>query len=193
MKFSDLRDNLIKHLQNIPGLGPKNSTRVANYLLANPILLKKLGMSMIQAYRQARFCKYCRRGSITDICAYCQDGSRTPMLCVVATEADMLAIERARSYKGYYLITHECTGPSSAINALILHFKLLIQKIKPQKCILAWPTNPEGIYNQQLFITAEPRCSYYALKAGIAYDTPLDQLSRASLIYSLNNLIPLCS
>ena len=78
------------------------------------------------------------------MCRVCSDTRRdATMLCVVESPADVLAIEQAGGYRGFYFVLHGRLSPIDGIGPEQLGLDRLqsrIQEIAPQEVILA--TNP---------------------------------------------------
>lgn len=110
-------DILIKQLASLPGLGSRSAKRMALHLLMNKETLmlpiaKNLGhvADIIQA------CHSCGNLDEGEICRVCRDPKRDRnMVCVVATVADLWAIERTGTYKGIY---HILGGVLSALDGV---------------------------------------------------------------------------
>lgn len=146
----------LSHLfEKFPGIGPRQAQRFVQYLLrSSPAIrremiesLQELGGSVIQ-------CKQCMRyfgssrGAKTDTCGICSNTDRDDtQLSVVASDADLLAIERSGTFRGRYFVLGGTISLASE-QMTGLRVKELIRTIKDRfelnEIILAFPANPEG-------------------------------------------------
>ena len=140
-----LIDNLIQALQVLPGVGPKSAQRMALTLLQrNRNGGTALGNVLLQAMESVKRCAVCQNLTESDVCRVCSDTRRdATMLCVVESPADVLAIEQAGGYRGFYFVLHGRLSPIDGIGPEQLGLDRLqsrIQELAPQEVILA--TNP---------------------------------------------------
>ena len=138
-------DALIEAFQVLPGVGPKSAQRMALHLLLRE---RRGGMYLSQtlhnAMQNVHQCQQCRNLTEQDICALCQDARRDPkLLCVIESPADILAIEQAGGYRGYYFVLNGRLSPLEGIGPEQLGMDQLlarVQQLHPEELILA--TNP---------------------------------------------------
>ena len=140
-----LIDNLVQALQVLPGVGPKSAQRMALTLLQrNRSGGTALGNVLLQAMESVKRCAVCQNLTESDVCRVCSDTRRdATMLCVVESPADVLAIEQAGGYRGFYFVLHGRLSPIDGIGPEQLGLDRLrsrIEEIAPQEVILA--TNP---------------------------------------------------
>ena len=140
-----LIDKLVESLQVLPGVGPKSAQRMALTLLQrNRQGGTSLGEVLLQAMEQVRECRLCRNLTESEVCRLCSDERRDrTSICVVESPADVLAIEQAGGYGGFYLVLHGRLSPIDGIGPEELDLARLlkrIQDIRPEELILA--TNP---------------------------------------------------
>ena len=110
-------DLLVKQLSSLPGLGRRSAKRVALHLLTNKEnLMLPLTKSLQHTADAIQTCKLCGNLDEGDICRICRDPKRDrETICVVATVADLWAVERTRTYKGIY---HVLGGVLSALDGI---------------------------------------------------------------------------
>jgi recombination protein RecR len=140
-----LIDDLIQALQVLPGVGPKSAQRMALSLLQrNRSAGTHLGVILQQAMEHVRRCNVCQNLTETETCRLCSDAKRDPsLLCVVESPADVLAIEQAGGFRGYYFVLHGRLSPIDGVGPEQLGLDRLqarIQQVQPEELILA--TNP---------------------------------------------------
>lgn len=118
MKISDHPlDHLIRQLAGLPGLGPRSARRVALHLInRKDEVMLPLARTLEATAQTIKICQTCGNLDHSDPCRICTDHSRDQrLLCVVATVADLWAIERTGSYRGVY---HILGGVLSALDGI---------------------------------------------------------------------------
>lgn len=94
-----------------PGIGPRQAKRFVYYLLSrNPSYAEEL-VRNIQSLKAEIFqCSSCQRffaksGQEARVCSICSDATRdNTMLMIVPRDADLEAVEKSGSFKGYYFV-----------------------------------------------------------------------------------------
>lgn len=107
--MSDKIEDLTRAFERFPGIGPRQARRFVYHLLSAPAgdrtrlaeLITGLGASIKQ-------CTMCMRFAPTNgdnLCNYCGDKTRdNDLLMIIEKDQDLVAVERANAYKGYYFI-----------------------------------------------------------------------------------------
>ncbi len=140
---------LIDQLSKLPGIGPKTAQRLAFYLLAAPPeVAADLAGSIAEARRSVRYCRVCGNFTDSDRCFVCSDGRRhTDLICVVERPRDIVAMEKARSFKGLYHVLHGAISPMDGVGPEQLRIRELISRLAGggvKEVILATNPNVEG-------------------------------------------------
>ena len=140
-----LIDDLVAALTVLPGVGPKSAQRMALHLLQRDRSGGvRLSTALEHAMRDVRQCRICRNLTETEVCRLCEDPRREKrFLCVVESPADVLALEQAGGYRGYYFVLHGKLSPIDGIGPDELGLERLqerIDELQPEELILA--TNP---------------------------------------------------
>ncbi len=104
---------LIGGLKRLPGIGPKQAERMALFLLRSP---QGEAENLISAIREARNslrpCRDCLDFTEVEFCKICSNPERDKtILCIVEEPQDVVAFERARSYRGLYHVLHGAISP----------------------------------------------------------------------------------
>ncbi len=110
-------DLLIRALAGLPGLGPRSARRIALHLLThkNKTMLP-LTEALQRTAAQVMTCGVCGNLDLNDPCRICRDERRVAStLCVIASVADLWAIERSGAYRGRY---HILGGVLSALDGV---------------------------------------------------------------------------
>lgn len=110
-------DILIRQLSSLPGLGRRSAKRIALHMLTNKEnLMQPLAKNMNHVADIIQTCESCGNLDEGNICRICRDPKRNrDLLCVVATVADLWAIERTGTYNGTY---HVLGGVLSALDGI---------------------------------------------------------------------------
>jgi recombination protein RecR len=115
--FDGPLDTLIRQLAALPGLGSRSAKRIALHLLsAKDGKMEPLIKALESASKAINACSMCGNLDSSDPCRVCRDPARDKTtMCIVATVADLWAVERTASYKGQY---HVLGGVLSALDGV---------------------------------------------------------------------------
>ena len=110
-------DLLIRQLSSLPGLGSRSAKRIALHLLTNKEkLMDPLAKNLEYVSSIIVPCQSCGNLDEGDTCRICRNPKRDrSTVCVVASVADLWAIERTGSFKGIY---HILGGTLSALDGI---------------------------------------------------------------------------
>lgn len=145
MSESSLLNELVNALRCLPSVGARTAQRMAFHLLEHD---REKGLLLADAMRNAieniGHCLKCRTLTEHDICKICSDKGRgIETLCVVENPSDVLAVEQATAYRGYYFVLMGKLSPLDGIGPEDLGLDLLelrLQEEPIKELILA--TNP---------------------------------------------------
>ena len=135
---------LIHALAKLPGIGEKTAARLAFHILRAPDeYARDLAAAITEVKAKMRLCSVCCNLSETDPCGTCADPNRVETtVCVVEEPRDLLALERARDYKGRYHVLHGALSPLDGIGPDDLKVKELLARLSgPVKEVIV-ATNP---------------------------------------------------
>ncbi|MFA5499600.1 MAG: recombination mediator RecR [Candidatus Omnitrophota bacterium] len=140
---------LIEEFAKMPGIGPKSAQRLAFYILrASRNDAEALARAIGKVKESVRFCKICNNLSDEEICDLCNSKTRDrSTLCVVEEPNDIIAIERAKEYKGIYHVLLGSLSPLDGIGPSDLKIKELLDRVKKERfkeIIIATDFNTEG-------------------------------------------------
>ncbi len=140
---------LIDQLSKLPGIGPKTAQRLAFYLLAAPPeVAADLARAIGEARSTVRHCSVCGNFTDSDRCLICSDERRgADVICVVERPRDVVAMEKARSFKGLYHVLHGAISPMDGVGPEQLRIKELLRRLgsgNVKEIILATNPNVEG-------------------------------------------------
>ncbi|MBI2610385.1 recombination protein RecR [Candidatus Kaiserbacteria bacterium] len=149
----DAIERLTSLFEKFPGIGPRQAQRFVQFLLrASPSLRRELIDSTRSLGTNVRQCPECMRyhSAKTKVCSICSDTQRdTQHLAIVASNADLTALEKSGTYKGsYFVLGGTISLASEKTNGL--RIKQLLDSLPSRtknglkEVILAFPANPEG-------------------------------------------------
>jgi len=188
---------LIEAFAKLPGIGPKTAQRLTYFLLRAPNeVTADLASALAELKSSVVFCSVCFNIADEDPCAICSDPARDRLLiCVVEEPLDVLALERARGFKGVYHVLHGALSPMEGIGPDDLKIGPLITRLKTDgasEVILATNPNVEGDttaqYLTQLIRPLEMRVSRIA--RGLPMGGDLEYADDVTLAQALENRRP---
>jgi recombination protein RecR len=139
---------LVQHLARLPGVGDKTATRLAFHLVRAPKQqTRDLAQALIDLADRIRLCSICANVTEADPCALCADARREDeAICVVASPADLIAIDRGGHFRGRYHVLHGLLSPLEGIGPEDLRIAELMRRLGPQvtEVILATAASVEG-------------------------------------------------
>jgi len=145
---SDPIRRLVQHLARLPGVGEKTATRLAFHLVRAPKQqTRDLAQALLDLADRIRLCSVCANVTEADPCATCADPRREDdVICVVATPADVVAIDRSGTYRGKYHVLHGLLSPLEGIGPEDLRIAELMRRLGPtvREVILATSASVEG-------------------------------------------------
>lgn len=148
MSLSPLLDQLIAHFQCLPGIGPKSAQRLVLHLLSRDREGgKALAESLLNSMQRVQHCQQCQNFTEQDLCLLCQDTHRDArLLCITGSPLDLLAIEQAHSYHGYYFVLLGQLSPLDGIGPEQIGMPQLLRRIdaRIEEIILATSATIEG-------------------------------------------------
>ena len=140
---------LVNALSKLPGVGPRSAERIALFLVqADKTLAQGLSQAVLEARERVSTCHIC--GGLTEAqpCGICSASNRDrSLLCVVERPLDILALEKAGSYKGTY---HVLGGKISPLNGVepedlrIRELEVRLGSEQVREMIIALPSDVEG-------------------------------------------------
>ncbi len=152
--MSDPIQRLVRELARLPGVGERTATRLAFHLVRRPeSQVRELAAALLDVVEKIHLCSVCANLTERDPCSMCTDARRDPaMLCVVATPAELLAIDRAGHYTGRYHVLHGLLSPLDGVGPEDLRIVELMRRLEPsgedtarvQEVIVATSASVEG-------------------------------------------------
>ena len=116
--FPPALEKMVEQFARLPGIGHKTAQRLAFFVLSLPEgEVETFAQSILEAKRTIALCPVCQNLTQGEgPCPICasekRDGSQ---VCVVADPKDVIAMERAREYRGKYHVLHGVLSPIKAL------------------------------------------------------------------------------
>ena len=140
---------LIGHFEKFPGIGPRTAQRLALFMLKQPeSTIRDFSKALLEAHSNVGRCKKCFNLTSEDECEICKNTERNQkLICVVAETKDLLALERAREFKGVYHVIGGLISPMDAVGPELLEIRSLVERVSKSEIdeiILALTPSVEG-------------------------------------------------
>jgi len=141
---------LVKELARLPGIGEKTAGRLAFNLLNKPReQVIALAEALLEMKERVGLCSECFGLSDHPRCHICDDPAREhDLICVVEGPADLMALERSRSFPGVYHVLHGALAPLDGIGPEDIKLQELIARVTPpaavREVIIATNATNEG-------------------------------------------------
>ncbi len=147
--FTKPLSKLIGHFEKFPGIGPRTAQRLALFILKQPeSTIRDFTKALHEAHSNVGHCKKCFALTSEDECEICSNIARNQnIICVVAETKDLLALERAREYKGLYHVIGGLISPMDSIGPELLEIRSLVERVSKSnidEIILALTPSVEG-------------------------------------------------
>lgn len=140
---------LIEAFSKLPGIGEKNATRLAFYILRAPAeFAEGLSRAITDTKRRVTLCSICFSFTSESTCEICRDEKREKAtICVVEEPLDLIAIERSGEFNGRYHVLHGVISPIDGVGPEDLKIKELLERLKADRIrevIIATNPSVEG-------------------------------------------------
>jgi len=125
-------ERLIEHFAKLPGIGKKTAYRLAYHVLQAPADDgRALAEAIIAVKEKIRFCSSCFNVTDDDPCPICRSADRdASLVCVVEEPHDVLAFERAGSFRGVYHVLGGVFAPLDGVGPEDLKIAELVARVK---------------------------------------------------------------
>ncbi len=142
-------DALVQRLRKLPGIGYRSAERIALHVLVErPAALPELVTALGDAGQRVRRCATCGNLAESEQCEICANPNRdTALVCVVEQVPDLVAMERAASYRGTYHVLHGKLSPIHDVGPEDLNIASLLERVEAggvAELILALSNDVEG-------------------------------------------------
>ena len=197
MKHSPRVENLIEAFTCLPGVGRRSAQRMTYALLERDRAGgERLAGALSDAMQGVGQCRRCRNFAEDELCPVCANPKRDQQLvCVVASPADVLAIEQSGEYQGRYFVLMGHLSPIDGLGPSEVGLDQLEQQLadgQVGEIILALGTTVEGEatahYVREL---AGDRITVTRIAQGVPMGGDLEFVDGATLAQALRGRTPL--
>jgi recombination protein RecR len=193
--YSGALDRLTEAFGRLPGVGAKTAERLAHHILKCPA---EEALALAEAIRdvkeRVRHCQTCFHLTEADepLCSICRDPARdASLVCVVEQPRDLMALERAGTYRGVYHVLLGRLAPLQGMGPEQLTIDFLEARARSgqvREVIMATNPNLEGDGTALLVANrlAETGVPITRLARGLASGSVLEFANREMLADAIN-------
>jgi recombination protein RecR len=190
--FPAALERLTEQFAKLPGIGGKTAQRLAFHLLSLPQEeAQEFAETILEAKRTVHLCPICQNLTDQDICPICDDETRDRgLICVVADPKDVVAMERAREFRGVYHVLHGVISPLNHVGPDDIRVRELLERVGKggvREVIMATNPDTEGeataMYISRLLRPLEVRVTRLAY--GIPVGGQLEYADEVTLLRAL--------
>ena len=190
--FPAALERLTEQFAKLPGIGGKTAQRLAFHLLSLPREeAQEFAETILEAKRTVHLCPMCQNLTDQDICPICDDETRDRgLICVVADPKDVVAMERAREFRGVYHVLHGVISPLNHVGPDDIRVRELLERVGKggvREVIMATNPDTEGeataMYISRLLRPLEVRVTRLAY--GIPVGGQLEYADEVTLLRAL--------
>ncbi len=169
-------ERLVSALKRLPGIGEKSATRLAFFLLGAPeTTVRELAESIGRLKEEILLCEVCFDLTEQSPCSICGDERRdATVICVVEEPADLVAVERSRSFQGHYHVLGGTLAPIDGVGPDELRIAELEARVSAggiSEVVLA--TNPTAEGDATAHYVSDRLANRGVKLTRIAYGMPL--------------------
>jgi recombination protein RecR len=142
-------ERLIEQFARLPGIGKKTAYRLAYHVMQAPSDgARELADAIVAVKEKIRFCSTCFNVTDDDPCPICRSEERDKaLICVVEEPHDVVAFERAGSFRGVYHVLGGVFAPLDGVGPEELKVAELVARVKNdgiKEIIIATNPTAEG-------------------------------------------------
>ncbi len=204
--MNDSLTELTELLKKLPGIGPRQSRRLALWLVRrDESWIKKFAETLIKARESIKVCDICKRlhpkSSASSVCDICSSEARNhSLLLVVEKDVDLENIERTGSYDGIYFVLGGTAGPLDKEPERKIRVRSLIKLISDKKndikeIIFALSATSDGedtvVYLEEKLrqIVESKNIKISKLGRGLSTGTELEYVDRETMTHALKGRV----
>ncbi len=183
---------LTEEFNKLPSIGRKTAQRLAFAILEmEKEEVERFAKALIEVKEKVKKCIVCGNFSEEEICDICKDDGRDKsVICVVEDSKDIIALERAKMYRGLYHVLHGKIAPLNGKTLEQLNIQTLVERVAKNnvnEVIMALNPDLEGettsMYLTRLLKNFDIKISRIA--SGIPMGGNLEYSDMATLIKSI--------
>lgn len=185
-------ERLAEQFGKLPGIGAKTAQRLAFYVLSLPMgEAEEFAQAIVDAKKSVKTCPVCQNLTDREKCPICMDAQRDPgLICVVAEPRDVVALERAREYRGVYHVLHGVISPLGHVGPDDIRIRELLGRVASgdvREVIMATNPDTEGeataMYISRLLRPMEVKVTRLAY--GVPVGSQLEYADEVTLLRAL--------
>ena len=130
---SELLQETVDALSQLPGIGKKSALRLALHLIKRQKeeVLQEFVAPIKKMVEQIQFCAVCHNLSDQEKCSICLERTqKAETICVVESIRDVMAIEDTGQYRGLYHVLGGVISPLDGVNPEDLNIESLVARLK---------------------------------------------------------------
>lgn len=190
--FPAALERLSEQFGKLPGIGSKTAQRLAFHVLSLPREdAEAFADAILNARRSVKTCPVCQNLTDQELCPVCSDSRRDrSTVCVVAEPRDLIALERAREYKGVYHVLHGVISPLNHVGPDDIKIRELLRRVAEggiREVIMATNPDTEGeataMYISRLLRPLEVKVTRLAY--GVPVGSQLEYADEVTLLRAL--------
>ncbi len=184
-------NKLIEELSSLPGIGSKSASRLAFYLIGEPVeRVRQLAEAITDARENVHYCRECCTLTDGEVCPICSNPARDhSTIMVVENPRDLAAYERTDRYSGVYHVLHGAISPMLGVGPDNIRLKELMTRLQGdvREVIIATNSSLEGettaMYISKLIKPAGIKVSRIA--SGVPVGGDLENIDEVTLLRAL--------
>ncbi|MBE6955104.1 MAG: recombination protein RecR [Ruminococcaceae bacterium] len=185
-------ERLTEEFARLPGIGGKTAQRLAFHVLSMEREdAERFASTILEVKDSIKTCPICQNLTDEELCPICADPERDhTQVCVVAEPKDVVAMERAREYRGVYHVLHGVISPLNHVGPDEIRVRELLTRVGEggvKEIIMATNPDTEGeataMYISRLLRPLEIRVTRLAY--GIPVGSQLEYADEVTLLRAL--------
>ena len=190
--FPTALERLTESFARLPGIGGKTAQRLAFHVLSLPEEeAQAFADAILRARQEVHTCPVCQNLTDEELCPICADEQRDRgLICVVAEPRDVIALERAREYRGVYHVLHGVISPLNHVGPDDIRVRELLHRVGEggvREVIMATNPDTEGeataMYLSRLLRPMEVKVTRLAY--GVPVGSQLEYADEVTLLRAL--------
>lgn len=187
-------DYLVDALKSLPGVGYKNATKWAYFLLEQDSSYVDLFINRLKnAHNKIKNCNQCNNLTTKDLCDICTSSNRdTTQVCVVNSIEDLQRIEDSNNYHGLYFVLKEEVNPKQPdanLKCLVSLYNYISNCHGVKEVIIATNFTISGQLMAKKIVDLLTPCSIkiYRIGFGLPLNGAIDYADDETIKYALMN------
>lgn len=185
---------LVDALKSLPGVGYKNATKWAYFLLEQDSNYVDLFINRLKnAHNKIKNCHQCNNLTTKDLCDICTSSNRdTTQVCVVNSIEDLQRIEDSNNYHGLYFVLKEEVNPKQPdanLKCLVSLYNYISNCHGVKEVIIATNFTISGQLMAKKIVDLLTPCSIkiYRIGFGLPLNGAIDYADDETIKYALMN------